>query len=66
MADQLLGAGAVADLLNISRQRVDQLASDVRSGFPKPAEVIKQGLATRRLWKRSDVLSWGKKTGRIT
>jgi len=45
-ADELSDLRANQQLLS---QRVDQLAPDVRSGFPKPAEVIiKQGLATRK------------------
>jgi predicted DNA-binding transcriptional regulator AlpA len=65
MADDLLGISEVAALLAISRQRVDVLTRDKDSGFPEPAEVIKQGLTHVRRWKRSEVTSWAKKTGRI-
>jgi len=64
MAVELAGVTAVAAALGISRQRVDQLAADRRSGFPEPREVIVEGLASRRLWDLAEVKRWAVKTGR--
>jgi predicted DNA-binding transcriptional regulator AlpA len=61
----LAGVGEVADLLGLSRQRIDQLAADSRSGFPEPVKVERRGLATRRLWRASEVVAWGRATGRV-
>jgi predicted DNA-binding transcriptional regulator AlpA len=65
MTAQLVGTGEIAELLGISRQRVDQLATDSRSGFPAPVEVIRRGLGHRRLWNLAAVTKWAKETGRL-
>jgi predicted DNA-binding transcriptional regulator AlpA len=55
----LVGTIEIAELLGVSRQRVDQLAR--RDDFPAP----EAALASGRVWKRADVERWAKKTGRL-
>lgn len=59
MAPDLLGAAEIAELLGISRQRVDQLAAG--EDFPKPTAVLAAG----RIWKRGEVEAWAQRTGRL-
>jgi prophage regulatory protein len=59
MAPDLVGAAEIAELLSISRQRVDQLAAG--DDFPEPIAVLAAG----RVWKRADVEAWARRTGRI-
>ena len=56
----LVGLTEIADMLNVSRQRVDQIA---RAGgtFPEPVAVITAG----RIWMRSDVERWARRAGRL-
>ncbi|MCU1451944.1 MAG: hypothetical protein JWN46_90 [Acidimicrobiales bacterium] len=50
----------IAELLGISRQRVDQLSRT--DGFPPPdAE-----LAIGRVWARATIERWARTTGRLT
>ena len=51
---ELLTTSEVAELLNVSPQRVRQLVRD-RSDFPAPARVVGAGM---RLWRRTDVEHW--------
>ena len=55
----LVGVAEIAELLNITRQRVNQLVRE--DGFPKPEAELSAG----RIWKRSDIEAWAKKTGRL-
>lgn len=55
----LVSTPEIAALLSISRQRADQLARQV--GFPTPVAE----LAIGRIWHRTDVVEWGKATGRL-
>lgn len=57
----LVGVHEIADMLNISRQRVMQLVE--RDDFPPPAVVLYAG---RRIWNRVDIERWGRDTGRLT
>lgn len=55
----VVGIREIADVLNLTTQRVDQLArTDPR--FPAPAAVLAAG----RIWRRADIEQWAKKTGR--
>ena len=56
---ELLGVTEVAELLGISRQRVQQL-TETDPDFPAPAETLARG----RVWRRSDVVNWARATGR--
>ena len=60
-----MGITEAAQLLGVSRQRIDQLASDSRADFPEPVAVITNGLAKARRWHRDDVIAWGRATGRL-
>jgi len=56
---RLLGAQEIADLLGVSRQRVQQLASG--SDFPAPLADLAQG----RVWDGDAVRAWAKSHGRL-
>jgi predicted DNA-binding transcriptional regulator AlpA len=53
-----MGVAEIAELLQVSRQRVDQLTR--RDDFPEAAQ-----LASGRVWRREDVERWAKKAGRL-
>ncbi len=55
----LVGLTEIAELLGVSRQRVDQLAQG--DDFPEPVSVLAAG----RVWKRADVEAWARETGRL-
>ena len=55
----LVGVAEIAELLGLTRQRVNQLARE--EGFPKPEAELTAG----RIWKRADVEAWAKRTGRL-
>jgi predicted DNA-binding transcriptional regulator AlpA len=58
--DHLVGLTEIAEMLGVSRQRVDQLAAT--ANFPAP-EVE---LASGRVWKTEAIEKWAKATGRET
>ncbi len=49
----------IAEMLGITRQRVDQLSR--ADGFPPPTAE----LAIGRVWRRQDVERWARATGRV-
>lgn len=55
---ELVGATEIADLLGVTRQRVQQLAND--PGFPEPVARLKMG----NVWVLEDVIAWAERTGR--
>jgi len=48
----LVGAHEIRDMLGVSRQRVQQLAT--RSDFPQPAAELAQG----KVWVLADIQAW--------
>jgi hypothetical protein len=57
----LVGAAEIAEMLELTKQRVNQLAtSDPK--FPKPVAELTAG----RIWKRADIEKWARSTGRLT
>jgi predicted DNA-binding transcriptional regulator AlpA len=54
----LVGAQEIAQMLGVSRQRVQQLVA--RPDFP-PAAVV---LAMGKVWHTDDVIEWAEATGR--
>jgi predicted DNA-binding transcriptional regulator AlpA len=54
-----MGIAEIADLLDVSTQRVDQLAR--QPGFPRPVAELKAG----RIWRRHEVEAWAKRGGRL-
>lgn len=60
MTHHLVGAHEAAELLGVSRQRVDQLAK-ADPTFPKPEAELRSG----RVWKREAIEAWAKRTGRL-
>ena len=55
-----VGSAEIADLLEVSRQRVQQLIA--RRDFPKPVVKLKMG----KVWRRADVERWARAHGRLT
>jgi len=55
----LVGAAEIAQMLGVSRQRVQQLIS--RDDFPKPDVKLAMG----KVWRRGDVIAWAKAQGRL-
>ena len=47
-----MGITEIAQALNLSRQRADQLSRQV--GFPKPLGEVAAG----RIWRRADIEKW--------
>ena len=58
MLPNLVGLAEIAELLGVSRQRVDQFART--SGFPTAIA----DLAAGRIWERDAVEAWARATGR--
>lgn len=54
----LVSTVEIAEMLGVSRQRVDKLSRS--EGFPAPAAE----LAIGRVWARADVERWARSTGR--
>jgi prophage regulatory protein len=50
---QLVGVHEIAELLDVSRQRVDRIAATDDS-FPPPVAVLAAG----RIWHRADIEQW--------
>jgi predicted DNA-binding transcriptional regulator AlpA len=61
MTHHLLGAYEVAELLGVTRQRVDQLARTDET-FPAPEAELKSG----RVWTREAIEAWAKRAGRLS
>jgi hypothetical protein len=53
-----VGVTEIGAMLGVSRQRANQLTN--LSGFPRPVDTLAQG----RIWRRRNVASWARKTGR--
>jgi predicted DNA-binding transcriptional regulator AlpA len=56
----LLSTPEIAEMLGVSRQRVDQLSRT--DDFPSPTAE----LAIGRVWNRDDIEAWARATGRLT
>jgi predicted DNA-binding transcriptional regulator AlpA len=56
---ELVGTVEIASMLGVSRQRVDKLSRT--DSFPEPVAV----LAVGRIWRRQDVETWARETGRL-
>lgn len=57
---ELMGVAEIAELLGVSRQRVDAL-SRRKGSFPQPAAVLQTG----RVWRRADIEKWAREEGRL-
>ena len=55
---EILSTVEIAELLGLSRQRVDKLSRS--PGFPRAAA----DLAIGRVWRKADIVEWAKDTGR--
>lgn len=55
----VMGCHEIAELLDVSRQRVQQLSKE--RDFPKPVAVLKAG----SVWRRSAIEAWARKVGRL-
>lgn len=58
VATRYVGAQEIAQMLGVSRQRVQQLVN--RPDFPAPVERLAMGA----FWRRRDVVRWAERTGR--
>ena len=56
---ELVSTVEVAELLGLTRQRVDKLSRS--DAFPEPVAA----LAIGRVWRRDDIVEWAKQTGRL-
>ncbi|HVM55301.1 MAG TPA: hypothetical protein VM262_19100 [Acidimicrobiales bacterium] len=56
----LVGVAEIAEMLALTRQRVNQLAR--KPDFPEPEAVLSAG----KVWKRSAIEKWARTTGRLT
>lgn len=55
-----MGVQEIAKLLGVTRQRVDRITR-THEDFPAPIAELASG----RVWKRTDVESWARQTGRL-
>ena len=55
---KIVGVYEIADLLGVTRQRVQQLIK--HADFPAPAVTLRSG----PIWLLTDVQDWAKRTGR--
>ncbi len=60
MTHHLVGIAEIATMIDVTRQRVHQLARDDPT-FPAPAVVLSAGA----VWERAAVEEWARRTGRI-
>ena len=56
----LAGLTEIADMLDLTRQRVDQIVRTDPT-FPEPVAVITAG----RIWRRADIERWARRAGRL-
>lgn len=59
MHQELMGIAEIRALLEISRQRADQLTR--RADFPAPIATLAMG----KVWDAGDVREWARKDGRL-
>jgi hypothetical protein len=59
MPDHLMDLSAIADLLGVSKQRVQQLQAAGK--LPEPTADLRIG----KVWLRVDIDKWARETGRI-
>jgi hypothetical protein len=58
--DELVGQAEIAEMLGVTKQRVHQLTGNV--DFPLPVQRLRSG----RIWRRKDVETWARDTGRLS
>ena len=59
MPEHLMGVAEIAELLDVSRQRVTQLAKS--AAFPAPYDVLAMG----PVWLKTDIERWAREAGRL-
>ena len=57
--DDLVGVAEIAEMLGVSRQRVNAIVKR-DDDFPVPAAELSAG----RIWRRGDVVAWARAVGR--
>jgi prophage regulatory protein len=57
---ELAGVAEIAELLGVSRQRVDQLVRE-HDDFPRPIAELAAG----RIWIRQEIVDWAERKGRL-
>ncbi len=56
----LVGVAEIAEMLGVTRQRVNQLIKEA-ADFPTPEAELSAG----RIWRRDAVEEWARRTGRL-
>jgi len=56
----LVGAAEIADMLGLTRQRINAIVRS-HEDFPEPVAELSAG----RIWLRKDVVAWARRTGRL-
>lgn len=59
----LINTDEVAEILGVTRRRVNALATE-RKDFPRPAFEQRTQRATRRLWRRAAIEKWARTANR--
>jgi len=59
VALDLVGVAEIAEMLGLSRQRVNAIVQ-THSEFPKPVAELSAG----RIWLRKDIVAWARRAGR--
>jgi hypothetical protein len=60
VSEELVGAAEIAELLGITRQRVNAIVR-THDDFPRPVAELSAG----RVWKRKDIERWARSSGRV-
>jgi prophage regulatory protein len=60
VAEELMGVHEIAEMLGVSRQRVDEI-SRTHDAFPAPVATLRSG----RVWARDAVELWAREAGRL-
>ncbi len=60
MTLDLVGAAEIAEMLGLTRQRVNVIVR-THEDFPRPVAELSAG----RIWMRKDVVAWARHTGRL-
>lgn len=61
--EDLIDAQGIADLLGLAQRNTVSLYQKRYPDMPRP--VVDLGAGRCRLWRRSEILRWGRQTGRV-
>ena len=60
MPHHLVGVAEIAEMLGVTRQRIDEITR-TKPDFPEPEVELKSG----RVWQRAAVEKWARAAGRL-